>query len=97
MGALAERTNGEVNIVDPLKITTEFGSILSQPIIATHVGVKLVLHGGLFIRDDNDDGVEEKQKNSFVEREVGNVTVSSETQLPCNPDIIVNIINVLTG
>ncbi len=78
LGALAERTNGEVNIVDPLKIMNEFSSILSQPIIATHVGVKLLLHTGLFIRDEQD----EAQKNSFVERDVGNVTVS-EAQHCC--------------
>jgi len=76
LGVLTELTTGVVNIVDPLKITQEFSSILSQPVIATHVSVKLVMHNGLFIRTE---GEEQKQveKQSFVTREVGNVTADS--------------------
>jgi len=69
-------TNGIVNVVDPLKITQEFSSILSQPIIATHVNVKLVMHNGLFIRKDGVDS-EQTEKHSFVTKEVGNVTSES--------------------
>ena len=37
----------QVNIVDPLKLTQEFGSILADPIIATNVAATLQLHKGL--------------------------------------------------
>lgn len=50
IGVLADMTNGAVNIVDPTKVMDEFSSILSQPVIATHVSVKLVMHKGLFVR-----------------------------------------------
>jgi len=79
LGALSDKTNGGVNIVDPLRITQEFSSILSQPIIATNVGVKLILHKGLFVRAE--DGEDEKErsttKDSFITRDVGNVTTES--------------------
>ena len=55
-----------------MNITQEFSSILSLPVIATHVSVKLVMHNGLFIRDEQEQVAE---KHSFVSREVGNVTV----------------------
>jgi len=34
----------QVNIVDPLKLTEEFGSILANPVIATNVTATLLLH-----------------------------------------------------
>jgi hypothetical protein len=33
-----------VNIVDPLKLTEEFGNIIANPVIATNVKATLVLH-----------------------------------------------------
>ena len=40
LGKVADVTGGQVNIVDPLKLTQEFGTILSDPIIATNVKVR---------------------------------------------------------
>ena len=40
LGQVADVTGGHVNIVDPLKLTQEFGTILSDPIIATNVKVR---------------------------------------------------------
>ena len=37
----------QVNIVDPLKLTQEFGSILADPIIATNVSAKFHVHARL--------------------------------------------------
>jgi hypothetical protein len=64
---------------DPLRITQEFSSILSQPIIATNVGVKLILHKGLFVRaeDGEDEKAQSTTKDSFITRDVGNVTTES--------------------
>ncbi len=47
LGRVADETGGQVNIVDPLKLTQQFGSILADPIIATNVTATLVLHKGL--------------------------------------------------
>ena len=41
LGQVADVTGGHVNIVDPLKLTQEFGTILSDPIIATNVKVSV--------------------------------------------------------
>lgn len=37
----------QVDIVDPLKLTQEFGNILANPIIATHVEATFIVHKGL--------------------------------------------------
>lgn len=47
LGKLADATQGEVNLVDPLNIVSEFASMLNSAIVATNVSVKLLLHKGL--------------------------------------------------
>lgn len=47
LGKLADSTQGEVNLVDPLNIVSEFASMLNTNIVATNVTVKLLLHKGL--------------------------------------------------
>ena len=47
LGKLADVTQGEVNLVDPLNIVSEFASMLQAKIVATKVNVKLLLHKGL--------------------------------------------------
>lgn len=39
----------QVNIVDPLKLTEEFGNILANPIIATRVVATFIIHKGLYV------------------------------------------------
>lgn len=47
LGKMSDVTQGEVNLVDPLNILSEFASMLEAKIIATKVVVKLLLHKGL--------------------------------------------------
>ena len=49
LGKVADVTGGQVNIVDPLKLTQEFGTILSDPIIATNVKVRALTHKQLSV------------------------------------------------
>jgi Mg-chelatase subunit ChlD len=44
LGKIADTTGGDVDIVDPEKITDTFSSILENVLIATKVEVKLLLH-----------------------------------------------------
>ncbi len=46
LGKVADTTGGQVNIVDPLKLTQEFGTILSDPIIATNVKATFITYAG---------------------------------------------------
>ncbi len=46
LGKVADAAGGQVNIVDPLKLTQEFGTILSDPIIATNVKATFLTHAG---------------------------------------------------
>jgi hypothetical protein len=47
LGKMSDVTQGEVNLVDPLNIVSEFASMLQAKIVATNVNVKLLLHKGL--------------------------------------------------
>jgi len=38
-----------VNIVDPLKLTEEFGNILANPVIASRVVATFIVHKGLYV------------------------------------------------
>lgn len=71
LGRVASVTGGQVNTVDPLKLTQEFGNILAEPIIATRVTATFVVHRGLYIRHEAD-------KTSKAVKEVGNVTRETE-------------------
>ena len=53
LSKLAELTGGEVERVDPIDLTKNFASILSQPIIASNVVCKVKLHKGLQFRNEN--------------------------------------------
>ncbi|CAG2205371.1 unnamed protein product [Mytilus edulis] len=70
-GKLADKTEGQVNIVDPQKLTDEFSSILAGNIIATNVVATFLLHKKLFVDD-------ERKKESKVVKQIGNVTADTE-------------------
>lgn len=71
LGRVASQTGGQVNTVDPLKLTQEFGNILADPVIATRVVATFLVHKGLYIRNDT-------SKSSRAVKEVGNVSKGSE-------------------
>jgi hypothetical protein len=72
LGTLTEATGGTVTKLDPLKLTEEFSSILAEPVLATGVAVKVLLHKALVFRDEED------VSGNVLERQIGNVTGSSE-------------------
>ncbi|XP_022293240.2 circularly permutated Ras protein 1-like isoform X1 [Crassostrea virginica] len=71
LGKIADMTGGQVNIVDPLKLTQEFSTILADQIIATNVVATCHLHRKLFF-------FYEETEESKVVRNIGNVTASTE-------------------
>lgn len=73
LGTLADKTGGQVNIVDCLKLTEEFGNILADPVIATKVKATFLLHKELYVLNDSDPA----KQQSRVEQNVGNVKKSS--------------------
>jgi len=75
LGVVSDLTNGEVNVVNPLKIVSEFKSVLSLPVIATNVSVKLLLHKGMYVKMDATEKKETKE--SVYSKEIGNVTSES--------------------
>ncbi|KAL4233133.1 hypothetical protein ACF0H5_007818 [Mactra antiquata] len=71
IGKMADKTGGQVNIVDPLKLTQEFSTILANKIMATNVVATFILHKELFF-------FYEDSEESKVVKNVGNVTADSE-------------------
>eukprot|EP00118_Oscarella_pearsei_P025546 m.308356 g.308356 ORF g.308356 m.308356 type:complete len:751 (+) comp43845_c0_seq1:107-2359(+) len=71
LGQVADKTGGQVSIVDPLKLTQEFGNMLANPIIATGVSATLILHSGLYFRNEETQG-------SQLTQQIGNVTADTE-------------------
>lgn len=69
IGKLCELTAGTVDRVTPLEITKNFQSILSLPVLATHVTATLRLHANMQLRiDDADNETRDDVKD------IGNVT-----------------------
>ena len=93
LGKVADKSNGTINIVNPLKLGEKFKSILENRIVATNVKAKLIVNKYLYIRDEqleaaelkaaenNDDKSKEelnRQKKSIVDKDIGNACVDTE-------------------
>lgn len=88
LGKMADETQGDVNIVDPLKITSEFAAMLQGQIVATNVVVKLRLHKGLNLvnidaskllgEDKANEKMEVDQKEESGVKNIGNAYDDSE-------------------
>ncbi|XP_050393122.1 circularly permutated Ras protein 1 isoform X2 [Patella vulgata] len=71
LGKLADLTSGQVNHVDPLKLTEEFSNILADRIIATNVTATFILHKNLVFFD------EDTEENIIV-KNIGNAKMDTE-------------------
>ena len=49
LGNVASRTGGQVTLVDPLTVVEEFTSILANPVLATDVITKIIIHKELYV------------------------------------------------
>ena len=94
LGKISDRTNGTMNIVNPLNLSNQFKSILDNRIVATNVQAKLIVNNKyLYIRDEtleteegkailtnNTEAKEriEKMKKSIVVNDIGNANIDTE-------------------
>ena len=62
--------------IDPLLLTTNFHSILSIPVLAVNVHATILLHKGLFLRDEEDQIHEGR-----LDKTIGSVTKESSLTL----------------
>ncbi|CAN0319877.1 unnamed protein product, partial [Phaeothamnion confervicola] len=53
VGAMSEATHGAVTRVDPLTLVSKYGGMLTTPLLATNVSVRLLLHAALRFRDSS--------------------------------------------
>jgi len=91
LATVCDQTQGLNDIVDPLQLTTNFSSILENPVIATGVHVRMQLHNGLMFRPSS---LEEEntiaESSCIVLKTIGNVT--SETD--CTFEYSSNLSNI---
>jgi hypothetical protein len=78
LGRVCEMTGGSVERVDPLDLSKNFSSVLSNPVIATNVSCRFLLHDALSFRN------EEGATNVLV-KDVGNVTADTELSFEFAP------------
>eukprot|EP01102_Stenamoeba_stenopodia_P018668 TRINITY_DN6891_c0_g1_i2.p1 TRINITY_DN6891_c0_g1~~TRINITY_DN6891_c0_g1_i2.p1 ORF type:complete len:715 (+),score=225.83 TRINITY_DN6891_c0_g1_i2:79-2223(+) len=80
LGKLAELTGGNVEIVNPLEITSQFSNILSKPIVATNTRCTVRLHKGLRIANSNESEREKSSSNNdnVLVRDIGNIVSDTE-------------------
>ncbi|KAL5473515.1 hypothetical protein EMCRGX_G028006 [Ephydatia muelleri] len=71
LGQVADKTRGECISVDPLSITKEVSDILSNPVIATNVKAKIILHKKLYFRTED-------SSDNILTVSVGNATLDTE-------------------
>merc|ERR1719163_1500517 len=54
LGAVSEATGGTVTRVDPVGLQQDFAGILQNPVVATNVSVKVLLHAGMQFREQGE-------------------------------------------
>jgi len=54
LGAMSEATGGTVTRVDPIGLQQDFAGILHNPVVATNVSVKVLLHAGMQFREQGE-------------------------------------------
>ena len=72
LSKLCELTGGQVERVSPITLTQNFANILSKPVIATSVIVKVKLHKALQFR--NEAIAQLSEDHTLLVRDIGNVT-----------------------
>ena len=79
LSPLAELTGGDIIKVDPLNLSKDFASILSDVIIATNVELKVKIHKGFTFRNENPENV--SQDGSLMTRQIGNASEGQEVTI----------------
>ena len=73
---VSELTGGDVQRVAPRDLIENFSNILSLPVLATNVQIKVKLHKGLEFR--NEDAANLSEDKTILARDLGNVNEGSE-------------------
>jgi len=79
LSPLAELTEGDITKVDPLNLSKDFASILSNVIIATNVELKVKIHKGFTFRNENPENI--SQDGSLMVKQIGNASEGQEVAI----------------
>jgi len=83
LGAMAEASNGEVTLVDITNLTKNFAGIMQNPLVATDVTLKMLLHQGLMFRNESEAAVGEG--GSSLEKVIGNAADDTSVTFEFKP------------
>jgi hypothetical protein len=72
LSTLQDLTGGNIERVAPVDLTKNFANMLSKPVIATNVVVKVKTHKGLQFRNEAPENLSDA--NTMLVKEMGNVT-----------------------
>eukprot|EP00826_Nyctotherus_ovalis_P031174 TRINITY_DN2488_c0_g2_i3.p1 TRINITY_DN2488_c0_g2~~TRINITY_DN2488_c0_g2_i3.p1 ORF type:complete len:562 (+),score=186.15 TRINITY_DN2488_c0_g2_i3:80-1765(+) len=76
LSPLADLTGGDIIKVNPMNLSSDFASILSESIVATNVELRMKLHKGLTFRNENPAQISED--GSLLVKPIGNATEGQE-------------------
>merc|ERR1712124_166834 len=76
LSKLADATDGNVERYDPADLMKNVVTMVSKPLIASNVQLKVKLHKGLKFRREDKESL--KQNNTLLVRDIGNVTEDSQ-------------------
>lgn len=75
LSIVTEQTGGTVERMDPTALTSGFGELLDNPVLAFGAMAMVVLHRGLQFKGEMDD---ENENRNWVLKDLGNVTRGTE-------------------
>jgi len=92
LSKLADATDGNVERYDPADLMKNVVTMVSKPLIASNVQLKVKLHKGLKFRREDKESL--KQNNTLLVRDIGNVTEDSQITFEYSLKPINEIINM---
>lgn len=72
IGQLAEKTNGNIKIVNPEKLSEDFANVLKDEVVGLNVSVKVFLHKGMRFRNEAEENI--KEDGCLLQKEIANAT-----------------------
>jgi len=83
LGAMAEASNGQVTLVDVANLHRNFAGIMENPLVATNIKLRMLLHQGLMFRNEPEAVME--SGGSSVQKDIGNAAADTAVTFEFKP------------
>ena len=89
IGKLAEKTNGNMKVINPEKLADDFANVLKDEVVGLNVEVKIKLHQAMTFRHEDVKFL--KENGTVMVKEFSNATsntkISFEYEVRCEEDL----------